>query len=91
MSGDRDGHTMTALLRLGEWCIQKLTNNVAVVWRSAVLLKDDTFWKMWNCIQSQHVKVDVGRHSRLRTVRDVASSPARAPLHYRHSLGYCSM
>ncbi|GBM95793.1 hypothetical protein AVEN_90599-1 [Araneus ventricosus] len=63
---------------LGECCIQKLTNNVAVVWRSAVLLKDDTFWKLWNCIQLQHVEVDVWRHSRVRTVRGVASSPARS-------------
>ncbi|GBM12716.1 hypothetical protein AVEN_262763-1, partial [Araneus ventricosus] len=59
MSGDRGGHAMTAPLPiapLGKCCIQKFTNNVAVVWRSAVLLKDDTFWKLWNCIRLQHVK-----------------------------------
>ncbi|GBM98406.1 hypothetical protein AVEN_100980-1 [Araneus ventricosus] len=81
MSGDRGGHAMIAppdYPPLGECCIQKLTNNVAVLWKSAVLLKDDTFWKLWNCIQLQHVKVDVSRRNRLRTVRGVASSPARA-------------
>ncbi|GBN71737.1 hypothetical protein AVEN_253779-1 [Araneus ventricosus] len=80
MSGDRwPCHDSTpAYPPLGECCIQKLTNNVDVVWRSAALLKDDTFWKLWNCIQLQHAKVDVRRHSRLRTVRGVASSPARA-------------
>ncbi|GBO35282.1 Transducin-like enhancer protein 3, partial [Araneus ventricosus] len=53
MSGDRG---TPAYPPLGECCIQKLTNSVAVVWRSADLLKDDTSWKLWNCIQLQHVK-----------------------------------
>ncbi|GBN76772.1 hypothetical protein AVEN_105104-1 [Araneus ventricosus] len=44
---------------LWECCIQKLTNNVAVVWWSAVLLRGDTFWKLWNCRQLHHVNLDV--------------------------------
>ncbi|GBO07763.1 hypothetical protein AVEN_97511-1 [Araneus ventricosus] len=73
-----------------ECCIQKLTNNVAVVWRSAVLLKDDTFWKLWNCIQLQHGK---GRCLTAQSDPHGAwccvITCARTPLHYRPSLGYC--
>ena len=39
-----------------EYYIQKLTNNLGIVWKSTLMLKDDTLRKLWHCIQFLHVQ-----------------------------------
>lgn len=46
--------------------VSKNSWTMLAVWRSAVMLKDDTFSKSWHCIQFQYIKVIVWRHSLFR-------------------------
>ncbi|GBM69996.1 hypothetical protein AVEN_155703-1 [Araneus ventricosus] len=47
------------LSNAGEMLYPETHEQCCRMWRSAVLLKDDTSWKLWSCIQLQHVEVDV--------------------------------
>ncbi|GBN71248.1 hypothetical protein AVEN_190206-1 [Araneus ventricosus] len=88
--GDRGG-VPRSTLPIHRWGMlyQKVTNSVAVVWRSAVLLKDGPSGNCGTAIatcQCRCLTSQSAPHGAWCCVITCAHT-----VHYRHSLGYCPM